>query len=62
MKNTVKEFREHDMWKQGEFAARVGISISHLSLIESGKRNPSLELALDIAEALDATVDNIWTK
>ena len=61
MENRLKEFRE-DKWKQGEFADHIGISISHLSLIESGKRTPSLEVALDIAEALDLCVGEIWSK
>ena len=33
----------HDM-KQNELAARLGISKSHLSEIESGKKQPSLQL------------------
>ena len=33
----------HDM-KQGELAGRIGISKSHLSEIESGKKQPRIEL------------------
>lgn len=38
--------------RQSELAARLGIGPSHLSLIESGKRRPSLETIEDIAVAL----------
>jgi DNA-binding XRE family transcriptional regulator len=62
MKNIVKEARVHGMWKQGELAARLGISISHLSLIENNKRTPSLEIALEIAEVLFVPVEELWTK
>lgn len=37
---------------QSELAARLSIGPSHLSLIESGKRHPSLETLGDIAGAL----------
>ena len=39
---------------QGELAARVSVGASHLSLIESGKRQPSLKVLNEIAAALEA--------
>ena len=38
---------------QRQLADRIGVSPSHLSLIESGKRNPSLKLLGEIAGSLD---------
>ena len=37
---------------QRKLAARIGISASHLSLIEAGKRDPSLKVLHAIAESL----------
>ena len=38
---------------QRQLADRIGVSPSHLSLIESGKRDPSLKLLGEIAGSLD---------
>lgn len=42
---------------QSGLAARAEISPSYLSLLESGKKNPSLQLVHAIADALDLSVD-----
>lgn len=44
-------YRKKDL-TQGEFAALVGISQTHLSQIEAGKKTPSLAVVTDIAAAL----------
>lgn len=41
---------------QGELAARVSVGASHLSLIESGKRQPSLKVLNEISAALEVPV------
>ena len=41
----------HDL-SQRQLAERIGISPSHLSLVESGKRDPSLKLLEEIAGSL----------
>lgn len=41
---------------QGELAARVSVGASHLSLIESGKRQPSLKVLNEISTALEVPV------
>lgn len=38
---------------QGEFAGRLSVGASHLSLIESGKRQPSLRVLNEISTALE---------
>jgi transcriptional regulator with XRE-family HTH domain len=38
---------------QGELADRLSVGASHLSLIESGKRQPSLRLLREISAALE---------
>ena len=44
------------------FAETIGISQSHLSLILSGRRIPSLKVAKRLADALGVTVDSLLTE
>ena len=41
---------------QGELAERVSVGASHLSLIESGKRQPSLKVLNEISAALQVPI------
>ncbi len=41
---------------QAELSKRSGIAASHLSYIEHGKANPTLEILENLAEGLDCTV------
>lgn len=45
---------------QKELAKRIGISESHMSLIISGKRLPSLTVAKRMAAVLGTTVDLLF--
>ena len=60
MKSNLKEMRVTQQWDQESFAQQVGISVSHLSLIENEKRTPSLDVALRIADELGLCVGEIW--
>lgn len=40
---------------QDEFAHRLGVARSYMSGIETGKRNPSIDLVEAMAAALDVT-------
>lgn len=42
---------------QEELADRVGVSQTMINYIESGKKKPSLEIALTIAREFNTTVD-----
>lgn len=46
--------------KQDDLAQIVGTAQSELSRIERGKREPNVYLALKIAHALGATVEDIF--
>lgn len=46
--------RRHAGLTQAEVAARVGITQQHYSLIEIGRRTPALDVALRIANVLEA--------
>lgn len=43
-----------------EIAEQAGISSSYYYKIEQGIRNPAIDLAKKIAEALDGTVDELF--
>lgn len=45
--------------QQAELALRIGISASQLSLIEKGKRQPSLKMVSGLAAAVDAPISLI---
>jgi XRE family transcriptional regulator, regulator of sulfur utilization len=49
----VKIVRTAHGLTQSELAERLSVGASHLSLIEAGKRQPSLRVLDEIAEALD---------
>lgn len=46
---------------QAELSERTGIAASHLSHIEHGRANPTLEIMEQLAEALGATVVELLT-
>lgn len=45
---------------QGQLAKKVGASRQTIGLIEKGTFNPSLQLCIAIAKALDKTLDDIF--
>lgn len=48
---------------QEELANIVGVTRQTISLIEAGKYNPTIKLCIEIAKALDKTLDNLfWDK
>lgn len=47
---------------QAEFAERLGVQQSTISLIENEQRDPSVELLFKMAEALGVTADELIGK
>lgn len=45
---------------QAELAKKVQVSRQTIGLIEQGKYNPSLNLCIAIAKALDKTLDDLF--
>jgi putative transcriptional regulator len=62
MQINLKHYRVHFGYKQKEFAEIIGVSVSHMCMLESGKRTPSLELAYKISDKFDLSVEDIWVK
>jgi DNA-binding XRE family transcriptional regulator len=57
----IKEYRAKYNMTQGELARIVGVRLETIVHLENGRYNPSLKLASDIARALNATIDDIFT-
>jgi len=60
MKNRVTTIREKTGWTAAELADCVGVTTAYIAAIEDGRYDPSRFLAYDIAEALCATVTELF--
>ena len=58
--NNLKELRTKKNLKQREVAEAVGITTSYYGMIELGKREPSLELALRISRYFGLKIEDIF--
>jgi putative transcriptional regulator len=56
----IKEFRAKYNLTQEDLANRVKIRRETIIYLEKGKYNPSLKLAHDVANALKATIDELF--
>ena len=56
----VKEYREKAHYKQSELAEMVNARRETIVHLESGKYNPSLKLAMDIAKVFDVSVEDLF--
>lgn len=55
----IKEKREAMGMTQKALAERVGVTPAQMCMIETGKRLPSLTVALRIASAMETTVEEL---
>lgn len=60
MKNRIEEKRKERGMTQQQLAAAVGVSRQTIISLESGKYNPSILLAHDIAQQFDAAIEEIF--
>lgn len=60
MKNNVKIARIKASLKQEQLASRTGVTRQTIGLIEKGTYNPSLQLCIAIAKALNKTLDELF--
>lgn len=60
MSNCLKQIREGRDITQEELAKRAGITRSHLSMIENGRTNPTIGVALNLAKGLNVSVNDIF--
>lgn len=60
MKNRLKVLRaEHD-WTQAALARQLGVSRQTVNAIETGKYDPSLPLAFEIARVFGQSIEEIF--
>ena len=58
--NRIEQTRDDRGLSRGELADRVGVHYQTMGYLERGEYNPSLELALKIARALEVSVQEIF--
>lgn len=61
MKNKVSEFRKKYGFSQDRLAEKLGVSRQTIISIEKGKYNPSLPLAMIMAELFETNVESVFT-
>jgi putative transcriptional regulator len=60
MKNKITLARVENNLTQIQLAKKVGCTRQTIGLIEAGKFNPSLQLCLNIAKALNKSLDDLF--
>ena len=58
--NHVREFRKNLGLSQLELAKSIGVSRQTINTIENNKYNPTLELCLNLAKALDTDLNSLF--
>ena len=61
LKTRMHEFRKEMNLQQAELAEMVGVRRETIGKLETGKYNPSLKLAMDIAKVFGRTVEEVFT-
>ena len=60
MKNRVRELREAAGLTQKELGEKVGVSRQAVNAIETGKFDPSIWLAYDLANYFDLRIEELF--
>jgi putative transcriptional regulator len=60
MRTRIKELRARYNLTQEQLAEKIGVRRETILFIESGKYNPSLKLAYQIAKELNSKVDDVF--
>ena len=61
--NRVKQFRKDQGLSQLKLAQKIGVARQTINLIENNKYNPSLELCINLAKALNTDLNSLfWEK
>ena len=61
MKNRLKVLRAERNWTQARLARELDVSRQTINAIETGKYDPSLPLAFNIAAVFGQTIEQIFT-
>jgi putative transcriptional regulator len=60
MKNRIEEIRKDKGIRQEDFARALGVSRQTISSLETGRYNPSIQLAYNIARYFDLTIEEVF--
>ena len=60
MKNHVRKYRERIRLTQKELGERVGVSRQAINAIETGKFDPSIWLAYNLAQLFNVTIEDLF--
>lgn len=60
MNSRLRELREQRGWSQARLAESLGVSRQTVNAIETGKYDPSLPLAFDIAREFTLPIEAIF--
>ncbi|MEL7687151.1 helix-turn-helix transcriptional regulator [Citromicrobium bathyomarinum] len=62
MKNRLKVLRAERNWSQQALADELGVSRQSVNAIETGRYDPSLPLAFQIAEVFGMAIEEIFSR
>ncbi len=60
MKNRLKVLRAERDWSQEQLAQQAGVSRQTINAIETGKYNPSLDLAFTLAAIFELKIEEMF--
>jgi len=60
LRNDLRERRAQRNWSQADLAEKLGVSRQTVNAIETGKYDPSLELAFRIAKLFKAAIEDVF--
>ena len=60
MKNRIEQIRKERGIRQDDFAKLMGVSRQTISSLETGRYNPSINLAYKIAKFFDMTIEEVF--
>ena len=60
MKNRIEQIRKERGIRQEDFAKAMGVSRQTISSLETGRYNPSIFLAYNIAKYFEMTIEEVF--
>ena len=60
MKNRIEEIRKDKGIRQEDFAKSLGVSRQTISSLETGRYNPSIQLAYKIARYFNLSIEDVF--
>jgi len=60
MDNRIRELRRQHKLTQEQLSKKVGVSRQSIVAIETGKYNPSLQLAFNIAKQFNLSIEDVF--